>query len=414
MSSMNNPEWEKQARLNQARLKPRKLVRKLRRWQMKAVRRYFAANQKEFLITGTPGSGKSAVAAEVGLQMFKSGRIKRIVVVVPTEQLKMQWARVFAAMGIDLDPNWSNSTNREADDYMGVIVTYQQVSAEPLIYKLNCENSTFVIFDEIHHAADGLDWGIKLKRAFARAAYVLSLSGTPFRHDSRAIPFLRYGSGGRGISDFSYTYGEALGDGVCRPVLFPAFEGTASWRDASGRLTTQSEFAGLSKEKAAVLLRALLDPAGGWMQEVMGDAHAQLLEFRAAGHQEAGGLIIAIDQQHAKQIAKQLKRITGEDAVVVISDDPEAMRILQNFARPGCTTQWIVAVRMVSEGIDIPRLRVGVYATTILKELSFRQAVGRFVRMIEGLGEQTAAFYLPAHPDDLVFTADFRGIPIDG
>lgn len=151
---------------------------------------------------------------------LQEGRIKRIVVVVPTEQLKMQWARVFAGVGIDLDPNWSNSTNSEADDYMGVIVTYQQVSAEPFIYDLNCEHATLVIFDEIHHAADALDWGVKLKVAFARATYVLSLSGTPFRHDNNSIPFVRYDRTGRSIADFSYSYGEALGDGVCRPVLF--------------------------------------------------------------------------------------------------------------------------------------------------------------------------------------------------
>lgn len=398
MNNMNNIGWKNQARLNQPRLKPRKLNRKLRKWQQKAIRHYFAANRQQCLITGTPGSGKSIVAAEIGRESLEQGRIARIVVVVPTEQLKFQWARVFAGVGIDLDPNWSNSTDCEADDYMGVIVTYQQVSAEPFIYDLNCERSTLVIFDEIHHAADSLDWGVKLKVAFARAAYVLSLSGTPFRHDNNSIPFVRYDRGGRSIADFSYSYGEALGDGVCRPVFFPAFEGTASWLDASGKLKTQSEFADLSKEKAAELLRALLDPEGGWMQTVIREAHAQLLAFRAAGHRDAGGLIIATDQNHAKQIATQINRITGEAAVVVISEDPEATRLLQEFSRPGCTTQWIIAVRMVSEGIDIPRLRVGVYATNILSELFFRQAVGRLVRIILGLIDQTAAFYLPAHP----------------
>ena len=159
MDNKNNTEWKKQALLNQSRLKRRKIIRKLRRWQIKAVRRYIAANQKEFLITATPGSGKSAVAAEIALQMLKEGKIKRIVV-VPSEQLKFQWARVFAGVGIDLDPNWSNGTNCEADDYHGVIVTYQQVSAEASIYDLNCEEATLVIFDEIHHAADSLDWGL--------------------------------------------------------------------------------------------------------------------------------------------------------------------------------------------------------------------------------------------------------------
>lgn len=399
MDNMNENERNKQARINQSRLKPRTIVRKMRKWQEKAERHYFARNRQQFLLTGTPGSGKSATAAAIARKSLEQGSVSRIVVVVPTEQLKYQWARVFAGVGIDLDPNWSNGTDSEAEDYMGVIVTYQQVSAEPFIYDRNCERSTLVIFDEIHHAADGLDWGVKLKIAFARATFNLSLSGTPFRHDKNSIPFVRYDRNGRSIADFSYGYGEALGDGVCRPVFFPAFEGTASWLDASGKLKTQSEFANLSKDKAAELLRALLEPKGGWMQTVIREAHAQLLKFRAAGHTNAGGLIIAIDQQHAKRIARQIKRVTGEDAVAVISDDPSAMLLLQEFSRSGCMTMWIIAVRMVSEGIDIPRLRVGVYATTILTELSFRQAVGRFVRMIGGLADQTAAFYLPAHPE---------------
>jgi type I site-specific restriction endonuclease len=51
---------------------------------------------------------------------------------------------------------------------------------------------------------------------------------------------------------------------------------------------------------------------------------------------------------------------------------------------------------MVSEGVDIPRLRVGVYATTVQSELFFRQAIGRFVRLIPSIEEQSAALFIPA------------------
>src|SRR5207237_7234135 len=59
---------------------------------------------------------------------------------------------------------------------------------------------------------------------------------------------------------------------------------------------------------------------------------------------------------------------------------------------------WLVAVRMVSEGVDIPRLRVGVYATTTTTELFFRQAVGRFVRWTRGVPRQRAWLYIPDDP----------------
>ena len=56
----------------------------------------------------------------------------------------------------------------------------------------------------------------------------------------------------------------------------------------------------------------------------------------------------------------------------------------------------MVAVRMVSEGVDVPRLAVGVYATTTTTPLFFAQAVGRFVRARKR-GE-TASVFLPSVP----------------
>ena len=61
-------------------------------------------------------------------------------------------------------------------------------------------------------------------------------------------------------------------------------------------------------------------------------------------------------------------------------------------------TPWIVAVRMVSEGVDIPRLAVGVYATSASTPLYFAQAIGRFVRWQAGRTGQKAYVYLPDDP----------------
>lgn len=382
------------------RLRPRSARGELRQWQMKFKECYAAARQREFLMTAAPGTGKSTATAEVARDLFEKGVIERIVVVAPSEHLKFQWAKTFHQLGIDLDPNWSNASCAESSDYHGVVVTYAQVSAEPDIYDFNCKGQpTMVVFDEIHHPAVGLDWGDKLRCAFGSAVRILGLSGTPFRHDKNWIPFVRYDNEGKSISDFSYSYEEALADRVCRPIIFPTFEGSASWYDGYGNWKSQTEFSGLSRTKAGELLRVLLlDEKGGWLRPVLREANNKLSEFRAAGHSDAAGLVIEIDQKHARKIAKLLKQITGDEATIVISEDPDSGRALHEFARDGSSRRWIVAVKMVSEGIDILRLRVGVYASTTLTELAFRQAVGRFVRIIAGLGEQNAAFYMPAHP----------------
>jgi superfamily II DNA or RNA helicase len=115
---------------------------------------------------------------------------------------------------------------------------------------------------------------------------------------------------------------------------------------------------------------------GEWLAGVLSDAVYRLREVRRA-QPNAGGLVIASDQEHAHRIGELLRWELRADATVVTSDDPTASERIASFATD--TSEWLVSVRMVSEGVDIPRLRVGVYATTTT-ELFFRQAVGRFVR----------------------------------
>ena len=61
---------------------------------------------------------------------------------------------------------------------------------------------------------------------------------------------------------------------------------------------------------------------------------------------------------------------------------------------------------MVSEGVDVPRLAVGVYATTTATPLFFAQAVGRFVRARER-GE-TASVFLPSVPTCSAYAAEME------
>jgi superfamily II DNA or RNA helicase len=96
-------------------------------------------------------------------------------------------------------------------------------------------------------------------------------------------------------------------------------------------------------------------------------------------------------------------------ATVVTSDDRDASELLASFAAG--TSEWLVAVRMVSEAVDIPRLRVGVYATATTTELFFRQAVGRFVRWEPGVRNQRAWLCVPGDPRASVGSPDHEAAP---
>jgi superfamily II DNA or RNA helicase len=152
----------------------------------------------------------------------------------------------------------------------------------------------------------------------------------------------------------------------------------------------------LPAAESARRLRTALDPEGEWVKEVLRDADVRLSQIRAGDHPDAGGLVIAADKEHADRLAARLEHFSGVRPPIVTSDDPQASKRIAAFAAG--TEPWLVSVLMVSEGVDIPRLRVGVYATAARTELFFRQVVGRFIRRTPGRGEQMSWLFLPSDP----------------
>ncbi len=371
---------------------------KLRAWQARAVEEYLARQPKDFLAVATPGAGKTTFALRVATELLSTGRIQRVTVVAPTEHLKRQWADAAARVGIQLDPGFRNSQGTHAAGYDGVALTYAQVAARPNLHRARTEAApTLVVLDEVHHGGDALSWGEAIRDAFSPAPHRLSLTGTPFRSDTAAIPFVEYAPDRQGIrrsrADFTYGYAHALRDGVVRPVMFLAYSGQMRWRTRAGDEISARLGEPLTVDQVAQAWRTALDPDGEWIASVLAAADTRLTQVRAHVP-DAGGLVIASDQGTARAYAAVLRGVTGQAPVVVLSDDSGASSRIEEFA--GGDQRWMVAVRMVSEGVDVPRLAVGVYATSASTPLYFAQAVGRFVRA-RRRGE-TASIFLPSVP----------------
>ena len=380
----------------------------LRGWQKSAYAEYFRVAHRDFLLVATPGAGKTAYALTVAARLLALREVAAITVVTPTEHLKYQWARAAAGFGIAIDPSYRNAQGRAGADFQGVAVTYAQVAAHPALHRQRSENRrTLVIFDEIHHAGDALSWGDAIREAFEPARRRLALTGTPFRTDTNPIPFVTYVPEADGVkrsaSDFVYGYGPALADGVVRPVIFLAYSGEMHWRTRAGDELTATLGVPMTRDLLAQAWRTALDPAGEWIQRVLEAADRRLTEVRRA-MPDAAGLVIAGDHETARAYAALLRRVSGARPVVVLSDDPTASRKISAFAASG--DRWMVAVRMVSEGVDVPRLAVGVYATSVSTPLYFAQAIGRFVRA-RRRGE-TASVFLPSVPVLLGFAAELE------
>ncbi len=380
----------------------------LRAWQTAAIGDYFTRSPKDYLAVATPGAGKTTFALSVAAELLGRRVVDRITVVAPTEHLKLQWAEAAGRAGIPIDPTYAAGKGRTSQDYVGIAVTYAGVAVNPLAMRIRTDNyKTLVILDEVHHAGDALSWGEGVREAFQPATRRLALTGTPFRSDINPIPFVTYAPGSDGIprslADFTYGYAHALADHVVRPVLFMAYSGEMQWRTRAGDEIAARLGEPLTADLHAQALRTALDPAGSWMPAVLGAADSRLTEVRRHVP-DAGGMVIATDQDSARAYATLLRKISGEAPTVVLSDEKGASKKIATFT--DSDARWMVAVRMVSEGVDVPRLAVGVYATTTSTPLFFSQAVGRFVRA-RNRGE-TASIFVPSVPNLLGYAAELE------
>ena len=381
---------------------------KLRAWQAGALQRYLETNPRDFLAVATPGAGKTTFALRLATELLGRGIVDSVTIVAPTEHLKTQWADAAARVGIQIDPKFTNRQVDEASDYHGVALTYQGVPSNPEVHRIRTQRTrTLVILDEVHHGGDNKSWGDALRVAFDGATRRVCLTGTPFRSDTSPIPFVRYEHDAAGIrrsaSDYAYGYAEALADGVVRPVLFLAYGGNMRWRTRAGDEIAARLGTPMTKDAVAGAWRTALDPNGAWIPSVLQAADKRLSEVRRHVP-DAGGLVIASNQTAARAYARTLEAITGSKPTVVLSDDLGASSRIEDFAKSD--DRWMVAVRMVSEGVDVPRLAVGVYATSTSTPLFFAQAVGRFVRARKR-GE-TASVFLPSVAPILTHAANLE------
>lgn len=365
---------------------------RLRRWQKEAFERLQAGQSSDFLVTATPGAGKTTFGLVAMLHFLRERPEANLVVVTPSRSLKAQWAMAAHRFGLELVHDWDGG--RIPPDAHGVVVTYAQVGSRPAdVAKVAAGGGALI--DEIHHAGAERSWGDGLAFALQDSALRVALSGTPWRRDANPIPFVRY-EDDVAQPDFAYGYDRALRDGgVVRPVFFPRLGGSMEWvaNDGSSMAATFDD--ALDGKGASQRLRTALTPQGGWLRAALAQAHERLSHVRVEDP-GAGGIVFAMDQDHARSVAKVLHDVTGAPPVLAISDEPDAHERLARFAHS--TEPWAVCVRYASEGYDAPRLRVGVYATNVVAPLFWAQAVGRIVRWRPESGPRQASWMFI--PDD--------------
>ncbi len=367
-----------------------------RKWQEEFQARLdeLAHDKRDFVLNVCPGAGKTRAALHAASKWKHRGHDRKIIIVVPSTNLAQQWQDEAAGMfGLQLQNKEVSAALKAGFD--GCVITYQfLVTNYEIINFICCRNDSMVILDEAHHTSDSDNsaWGDCVIHAFHRARLRLSLTGTAWRTDKTRIPFMSYDDSGVVLADYTYGYKQALLDGLVRYVHFQC---------SSGKITnelTQETIdctETMSPSAAAGVLGRLFASHGTYADDELRRANGKLMELRAGGDANAGGLVVCIDQEHARAMQAKLQRITGLKAPIVTSDEPGAHETIKTFRKS--SAPWLVSVKMVSEGTDIRRLRVLCWLTNTTTSVFFYQVVGRVMRRI-GTQDLTGYVFLPAHP----------------
>jgi superfamily II DNA or RNA helicase len=360
---------------------PSKALHPWQRECLDAIRVTAAAGGTDFLAAVTPSGGKTILGLEYARHALAADEIDAVAVLVPSINVQNYWISEAAKLRLAFSSEIGA---------VGAVITYQALAGEGMkvLTDLTRRKRVLVIADEIHHGGMGKPWGDAVRKATEDAVFRLGLSGTPFRTDDAEIPILRY-SGDVGLPHFEHSYGDALSEGSVSPVFFRWSNGSVAFAKET---ISFDQSAMLGDGDNARLLTAATRANSGFSHDLLANAHSELVNCRETDP-TAAGLVIAQDVPAARAALKHLTKTLKADAALVVSEDDGAHAELEAFKTGG--TEWLVSVAMVSEGVDIPRLKVLAYLSNNRTELSFIQAIGRLTRLMPGRDDQRVLVHLP-------------------
>lgn len=410
---------------------------KPRDWQQACMDRFIAQFEsgvggKHFAVEATMGAGKSSMAAWMADYMLsdESGlfTVDHVLCLVPwksiqgklnvkTNEMSGMLDKFDREFGIDARLRFFSSDRRQVRQPLphceATITLYHEVCNEQAVETLRMWKEGgwrfALICDEIHHTneTDGT-WGEYISQIAEEAECVICMSGTWFRSDEQPIKFIEYGDDEKPRVDFRYSYSEGIRDGVVRDAGCQYFDATVSLLNRDTNTTYEKKVSELeTRKETAASMKEVLDPKGECIREMVLTAHSDLLRLRRR-FPDAGYLYVCRpgkdanqEDRYIHQVVSTVKQLTGEHPVCVTHHDRDAQAKIDSFA--GGNLPYLIAVNMISEGCDIPRLRGVVFCRYTESEMLFRQIVGRAVRMHYRNGmldeDGTAAqVYVPKFP----------------
>lgn len=365
---------------------------KLREWQREALDIYNKESNKVFFLQACPGAGKTKFTlTALKNEMEKRGKIKTfIIVVTPSDNLKNSWMHEAAEFGIQLTTRASDGPFPGGVNYQGTVITYHALGSYlPIVkqWQRQAGYKFILVCDEIHHTSESNSWGTDSLEYGELCDKIIFLSGTPNRTDKYKIPLANY-ENDLLVVDYKYGYTRALVERTCRKaeVKLVAFDQTS--KDLKTGELFSHDSASLDESEESIVLRRALNSKHNLAPEMIAIAWESVSEMRRKGDLNAACLVRCLTSKkagaedgHINQVVRLIKQITGctdQDIEVVHSGVDESTEKIAKFRKNNKV--FIVSIRQISEGVDIPRLRVLLHLDNTTAELTLRQELGRVTR----------------------------------
>lgn len=404
---------------------------KARDWQSANLAEFLRwreeTGEKNYTFEACPGAGKSWMLADMAWNMKYPPSLSEedrlfnvdwVLVLVPWNSIQTGMLRTFGNRGLDVTDRLFIRSSRLVEQPVptldGCVTTYAEAANNEgieLLRKWKKQGLNFAVaFDEVQHTSERSDssWGEACEIIQNLADASIVMSGTFFRSDKQRIKCVEYNSPpneDQVRTHFAYPYSQGLADQVVRQVSFREFNASVDMYDRKkderysmmlADITDQRGMAAASKEvfhRDSDVIHQMITEADEDLNRLRYQfPNAGMLWTCRPGNSEAG------DTRHVHELASKIRQFTGEDPMVVTHQDRSAQGTVDAYRNSDA--KYLVAINMISEGVDIPRLRQVGIARNIQSEMQFRQLVGRALRFDENgpncraIGD-TARVYLP-------------------
>jgi len=424
----------------------------LRKWQAKATDTAvinYSKGRKLFVTEACTGAGKTRHGVETAVDLMKSKSVDLVIVLTPSIATRSGWKDAFNKARTSLpeirvtdDNEFPIDTNVWVTTYSGYEAAQKALTTAPVRLGI------FTVIDEYHHAEQDAAWGTAVEALGGLAKHALFLSGTPWKQ-SGFCPLLvgqsnihgkpYYDSGEIRVSpDFAHDYSNDLRAGEDRAthwVNFRLLPSIFTYDDGKIEEFALPDLENMSnqerlewEEKAAkdktplgkhVKIDDNMLTGRGNAKELLAESVALLGKCRADTYQACSQrdlpimLVVAQNIKAARNLADYIEEIHELKTVVIVSEDQRSHEVLEK-TRAQCADNSpdkpdvIISVGMISEGVDIPQIKVIAYLSAVLTTLYLVQVIGRALRRMfvpsrKGFADShpsqiTAHFIALAHP----------------